>query len=95
MDAEVHFQKLLTGTKGVQSGNQSNQKSKNMAPTPSKELQLEGQIVTEEDNNDEFEDAPEGDDASFASSSGSQIITPRSGAEGTESNSERGPLPDV
>ena len=44
-----------------------------------------------DEGNDEFEDAPEGDDESFASSLGSQNVTPRSGGGATNSSTEQPP----
>lgn len=48
-----------------------------------------------EEENDEFEDAPEGDDESFASSMGSQNVTPRSGEGATNSSSTEQPPSDM
>jgi hypothetical protein len=101
VDAEQHFQKLAKRS-GIASGGQTlQQRSASNMSSAGARPKLGGtgspQEMDEENNGEEeFEDAPEGDDESFGSSSmGSTNVTPRGGGAGTGSSTEQGPPPDM
>lgn len=90
VDTEGHFQKMLAGTKAQQ---QQQQRTASMASRSVKEEDGGSpQNGDGDEDNEEFEDAPEGDGESYTSSIGSQNPTPRSGGETGGSSTE---LPNI
>lgn len=89
VDAEMHFQKMLAGgNKGSMQSGAPHQRASSMGITSRSDIAKNGSgnndeaapVDGNEDENEDYEDAPEGDDESFASSMGSQNVTPRDAA---------------